>query len=154
MGVEKALLRDIDALIGLRIAYLRETSDLSDRDAGIISDRLAGYFDAHLNRDLFCYLLRDGDAIVSCAFLLVIEKPMNPVFINGKTGTVMNVYTRPGFRHSGYARRVIDALLRDAGRMELCTVELKATDAGYPLYRAAGFEDDVSAYHPMRWNRH
>lgn len=34
--------------------------------------------------------------------------------------------------------------------MGLDFVELKATDAGYSLYRSLGFEDSVSKYHNMK----
>ena len=105
-----------------------------------------------MSKDLFCYIVREGKAVVSCAFLLLVEKPMSPAFVNGKTGTVFNVYTRPPFRRKGYARAVMEELLTDAKRMGLCTVDLKATDAGYALYRSVGFTDDVSKHQPMRWN--
>jgi len=112
---------------------------------------LPEYFRTHLGKDLFCYIVRDGKDIVSCAFLLVVEKPMSPAFINGKTGTVFNVYTLPAHRHKGYAGLIMKELISDARKMALCTVELKATDAGYSLYRSVGFIDDVSKYHLMKW---
>ena len=34
---------------------------------------------------------------------------MSPAFINGKTGTVLNVYTCPDYRHKGYARLIMEA---------------------------------------------
>ena len=152
MKVEKAQTSDINALAELRIEYLREDHGaLSEEETARILNSLPEYFRTHLNRDLFCYILRDGKEIVSCAFLLMIEKPMSPAFINGKTGTVLNVYTRPSFRHRGYAGAVMRQLVEDAEEMDLCTVELKATDAGYSLYRSVGFTDDDSAYHRMKW---
>ncbi len=153
MRVEKALVSDINALVDLRIEYLREDNgSLKDSDVDMILIRLPEYLRNHLNRELFCYIVRDGDVIASCAFLLMIEKPMSPAFINGKTGTVLNVYTRPLFRHRGFARSVMEELIADAKRMELCVLELKATDAGYPLYQAVGFTDDISKYHMMKWH--
>ena len=152
MKAEKAQTSDIDALTELRIEYLLEDhGSLTESDRSEILNSLPEYFRTHLNKDLFCYVLREGDTIVSCAFLLVIEKPMSPAFINGRTGTVLNVYTRPSFRQRGYAGAVMKQLLADAERLELCVVELKATDAGYPLYRSVGFTDDDSGYHRMRW---
>ena len=152
MSVRIAELSDIDALVGLRLAYLREDNgSLDERDAGIIAKALPDYFRKHLNRDLFCYLLQEGDTIAACAFLLVVEKPMSPAFINGRTGTVLNVYTHPLHRRKGYAGQVMQKLLADARKMELSTVDLKSTDAGYSLYRSAGFSDDTSKYHPMKW---
>ncbi len=37
--------------------------------------------------------------------LLIVEKPMSPSFITGKTGTVLNVYTKPEYRNKGYAKK-------------------------------------------------
>jgi hypothetical protein len=45
----------------------------------------------------------------------------------------------------------MNALISDARKMDLSTVELKATEAGYALYRSAGFADDKSKYRPMKW---
>lgn len=51
-----------------------------------------------------------------------VEKPMSPAFMNGKTGTVLNVYTKPQCRHHGYS-----------------------------LYKSIGVADSVSRYHQMEW---
>ena len=153
MEAEKARNTDIDSLVELRIRYLQEDfGGLSDNDMDAIKNNLPGYFLSHLGKDLFCYVIRSGEKIVSCAFLLIIEKPMSPAFINGKTGTILNVYTLPDFRHKGYAGMIMKQIIADAKEMELCTIDLKSTDAGYSLYRSVGFRDDVSHYHFMKWN--
>ena len=152
MDVRKAQNSDIDALAEMRILYLTEDyGRLDARDAETITEMLPEYFRIHLNRDLFCYIIRDGKDVVSCAFLLIVEKPMSPAFINGKTGMVLNVYTRPAYRHRGYAGMMMNELLSDARKMSLSVVELKATEAGYALYRSAGFTEDGSGYRLMKW---
>jgi GNAT superfamily N-acetyltransferase len=152
LDIQKAGISDLDALVELRIQYLTEDyGRLEKQEAETIAEKLPEYFRTHLGKDLFCYIVRDGKDIVSCAFLLVVEKPMSPAFINGKTGTVFNVYTLPAHRHKGYAGLIMKELISDARKMALCTVELKATDAGYSLYRSVGFIDDVSKYHLMKW---
>ena len=151
MAVQKAQVSDIDALVDLRIRYLTEDHGrLEKQEAETIAEKLPEYFRIHLDKDMFCYIIRDGEEIVSCAFLLVADKPMSPAFPNGKTGTVLNVYTQPAHRHKGYAGLIMKELISDARKMALCTIELKATDAGYSLYRSAGFVDDVSKYHLMK----
>ena len=148
----RAAFSDIPELTELRLLYLTEDlGELSETDADAIRKTLPGDLQAHLNKDLFVYVLRDSGRIAACAWLLVVEKPMSPRFLNGKTGTVLNVYTRPAFRRRGYGRAVMEALLADAREMELCTVELKATEDGVPLYKAVGFEDDSSEYRLMKW---
>ena len=152
MDAQTAGFSDIDALTEMRLAYLSEDSGpLEEKEAGDIRKALPGYFSAHLGRDLFAYVVREYDEIVSCALLLVIEKPMSPAFPNGRTGTVLNVYTRPEHRGKGCARAVMLQLMAAAKEKDLSVVELKATQAGVPLYRSVGFTDTGSEYLPMKW---
>ena len=152
MNVERATKADIPELVGLRLAYLTEDSGPLDRDmADSIARDLPGYYRERLGRDLLVYVVREGGAIASCAFLLVVDKPMSPAFPTGRTGTVLNVYTRPASRRRGMARLLMEALLGDAREMGLSMVELKATEDGYPLYLKVGFVDDASKYHNMKW---
>lgn len=152
MIFESAGMEDILQLTDLRIAYLEEDNGkLSEADLAMIKNNLPDYFKRNLNKNIFGYLAREGENIVSCALLLVIEKPCSPAFLTGKTGTVLNVYTRPEYRRKGFARKLMEMLLADAVRKNLSPVELKATDDGYPLYRALGFQEAVSKYHLMKW---
>ena len=152
MNAEKAGRQDVDTLVKMRISYLSEDyGSLDAQDLSLIKRDLPGYFQTHLDRDLFVYVIRDDHTVVSCAFLLIVEKPMSPAFINGKTGIVLNVYTCPSYRRRGYAKKVMDALLCDAKNMNISAVELKATADGYSLYRSLGFADDQSKYSLMKW---
>ena len=152
MNVEKAGMKDIEALVKMRLSYLIEDNgSLDAQDLATIRRELPGYFQSHLDKDLFVYVLRDGQTIVSCAFLLIVEKPMSPAFINGRTGMVLNVYTCPSYRRRGYAKIIMETLLDEAKKMEISVIELKATENGYPLYHSIGFVDGGSKYHIMKW---
>ena len=152
MNVEKAGTEDVEALVKMRISYLIEDNgSLDAQDLAAIKRELPGYFQVHLDKDLFVYVIRDGQTIVSCAFLLIVEKPMSPAFINGRTGIVLNVYTCPSYRRRGCARMIMEALLSEAKKMEISVIELKATEDGYPLYCSVGFMEDISKYHIMKW---
>ena len=152
MIVENAKIADIDLLTELRLAYLKEDyGRLSEDDIRRIRQDLPNYFKKNLNQNIFCYLMRNKEEIVSCAFLLVVEKPISPAFITGRTGTVLNVYTKPPYRHKGYAKKIMNKLLLDAAEKKLSVVELKSTEDGYHLYKSIGFRDDVSKYHSMTW---
>ena len=152
MRVERATSADIALLVEMRLAYLAEDfGPAFADDAERIERELPSYFSAHLNRDLFCYLAREGDVAAACAFLLAVEKPASPAFPNGRTGTVLNVYTKPAFRHRGFARAVMQTLLSDAAKKGICVIELKATKMGEGLYRSLGFEDASGEYRAMRW---
>lgn len=152
MEFGKAGLEYSHQLVDLRLAYLTEDhGSLSTEESRRISEELPDYYKRHLNKDLFVYICSDAEEIVSCCFLLVTEKPANPDFLNGKTGTVLNVYTKPGHRHNGYAKKLVENMLNDAKLMGLDFVELKATEDGYGLYKAVGFKDSVSKYHDMKF---
>lgn len=148
--VEKADFNDINELVRLRIYYLTEDyGGLTDIQAEKIKNQLPEYFRNHLNRDLFVYIVK-SEEIISCCFLLVYEKPANPNFITGKTGTVMNVYTKPDFRRKGTAKKIMKFLISDAEKMGLDFIELKSTDDGYNLYKSVGFEEVFSKYRNMK----
>ena len=152
MNAEKAGTEDIEDLVKLRLSYLLEDhGSLDPQDHAAIKMELPGYFQAHLNKDLFVFVIRDGQNIVSCAFFLIVEKPMSPAFINGRTGMVLNVYTCPSYRRKGCAKRIMEELLSEAKKMEISVIELKVTEDGYPLYRSVGFMEDDSEYHRMKW---
>ena len=54
----------------------------------------------------------------------------------------MNVYTVPGFRRRGIARMLVTALMDEARQRGVTEISLDATEAGRPLYRALGFQDN------------
>ena len=137
MIFEKANLNDLRDLVDLRIEYLLEDyGKIPQSKLTLIADNLPNYFCNHLNKDLIAFVCRSENKIVGCCFLYISEKPSNPTFINGRTGSVLNVYTRPQFRRRGFAKKLIKLLLTESENNNLDFVELKATDFGYNLYKA------------------
>ena len=153
MKYRRAENSDIDSLVNMRIAYLNDDYGFLDViTEEKIKKSLPDYFSKHLNCDLFAYLAEDDNAnIVATALLLVFEKPANPSFITGKTGSVLNVFTDKNHRRLGIAKHLMEMLLSDAEKMKLDFVELKATKDGYPLYKKIGFLDEKSSYTPMKY---
>lgn len=151
MVFEKATIQDINVLTDLRIAYLQEDlGTITDEDMNSIRTMLPVYYEKNLNKNLMVYVVRKDEDIISCAFLLIVEKPMSPSFITGKTGIVLNVYTKPEYRKKGYAKKIMTMLLEDATVQGVSVIELKATEDGHSLYKSVGFKDVVSKYHNMK----
>lgn len=151
MIFDKATKKDIGVLAEFRISYLQEDLGvISDENLELMQATLPSYYEKRLNKDLIVYVTRDEMDIVSCAFLLIVEKPMSPSFITGKTGTVLNVYTKSEYRKRGYAKKLITMMLEDAKAEGVSVIELKATEDGYSLYKSVGFEDVVAKYHNMK----
>lgn len=149
----QASLSDVEELVRLRIGYL--TADFGALDPvqeEALWRELPAYFELHLDYDLLAFVARDeeSNAIVCCAWLLLVTKPPSPRFPHGQTGTLFNVYTVPEHRRRGLAKQVMLRLLDAARDLNLDVVELHATEDGYPLYQQLGFEDDRSTHVPMR----
>jgi len=134
---------DIPLLINMRLAYLSEDyGGLTEEQTCAIRSQLSGYLKKHLNEDLLVFICEDGNAIVSTVFLHIIERPANPGFITGLTGTILNVYTLPQYRKKGIAGSLMRMAIEEAKCRNLSYLDLKATQAGYPLYRKLGFAPD------------
>lgn len=155
MRFGKAEEKDLQELVRLRLAYLEEDfGSLSDEQRGQVEETLPDYLRRRLNRELLVYTAREEE-ICACVWLLAVEKPASPAFPSGRTGFVMNVYTAPHCRRQGVATRLLRMMLEEAREMGMDVVELKATDAGYPVYRKIGFTDTPMSHRPMtyRWEK-
>ena len=152
MEFRKAERKDIPELVNIRKAYLlHEFESLTEENFPELESRLAAYFEKHIDGDFTAYIALDKSEIVSSAFLLVAEKPCSPAFPTGRTGTVLNVYTKPEYRRQGAASTLIEELLADSKLKGLDFVELKATADGRPMYQKLGFKDEKSRNVPMKF---
>ncbi|MDO4537571.1 MAG: GNAT family N-acetyltransferase [Coriobacteriales bacterium] len=151
----QATLADTDELVQLRLAYLEaDFGELTADQKEQLPLEIRPYLARHMGSDLLVFVARgdksEGAPIVSCAWLLLVEKPPSPRFPHGKTGVLFNVYTAPSSRRQGIASRVMRELIEQARELKLDVLELHATDEGYPLYLSLGFVDDSSTHDPMR----
>ena len=146
MEFREASAEEIPQLAAVRAAFLQETF-------GAVPEGLPGelerYFRAHLGRDLWAFVCVQDGEILSSVLTVPVEKPPNPTFPNGRTGTVLNVYTRPDSRRRGIAKELMRLTIQRARQEGLSCLDLKATALGEPLYRTLGFTPDASGDLPM-----
>lgn len=151
ISYRKAKPADIPTLIELRIGYMHEThKELEQPVFDRIAELSKGYFQEHLNRDCVVYLAEEDGKTAGCVFFLLINKPASPLFITGKTGLLMNVFTLPQFRRRGIAEHLVKMAIEDGRAWDLSYIELRATDCGYPLYKKLNFVEDKSIYMSMK----
>ncbi|MCR4568125.1 MAG: GNAT family N-acetyltransferase [Pseudobutyrivibrio sp.] len=149
---EQATKEDIKELIRLRMAYLYEDfGELSSQEATSIEAKLQDYFSRRLGEELIAFIARDGERIVSQAYLHIAEIPASPVAITGLVGEVFSVYTEPGYRGQGICSKLIDQLIDYGKAKGLSRIDLFATDDGYSIYKKAGFADKITKYADMRY---
>ena len=141
MILRKATLDDIELLIQLRIDYLIEDrGNLSPEEEAAVKKQLKTYFAKHISDNTFIGIIAEVDnKIVSTAYLAISEKPANPAFITGITGTLLNVLTYPEYRKKGIATKVINKVIDEARGVGVSRIDLSATADGKYLYEQMGF---------------
>ena len=150
MLIKKAKIDDIEQLIKLRIDYLvEERGNLSNDEESAIKKQLKSYLEKHISDDSFVGIVADVEGVIaSTAFLAISERPANPIFITGLKGTILNVLTYPEYRRKGIATKVLEALIEEAKRANVSSIELMATTDGRYLYEKLGFKE--TTYTAMR----
>ena len=135
---------DKELFIRLRMAYLEEEYTFDETVKHELLNNLNSYFIEHILKNDFIGMICEynGD-IISVAYLVISEKPPNPYFINGRTGTIMNVYTYPKYRNKGIATELIKEIIKEAKKINLKSIDLSATEAGLNLYKKLGFKESV-----------
>ncbi|MCC8018865.1 MAG: GNAT family N-acetyltransferase [Rikenellaceae bacterium] len=137
---------DPETLAALRLAFLDEGGAVAKREA--LAAALREYFAASIGTGLHAFGAVEGGQVVSCAFLVIRRVPPAPAFPDGVTGTVMNVFTLPGYRRRGYARAVMESLVAAARELGANRLDLSATRAAGEMYARSGFL--LSPYCHMR----
>ena len=143
---------DIEQLIRLRIAYMIDDfGGISDHEKECMEKQLPDYFNRKLGDELVAFVAKDGERIVSVAYLHIIEMPANSILLNGLYGEVLSVYTEPEYRGKGLCTKLIQNLVDYGKKRGLGRVDLSATKEGYPIYAKVGFVDKEQRYTDMRY---
>jgi ribosomal protein S18 acetylase RimI-like enzyme len=151
--IRKATISDVDILIKLRFDFLLTLYDNLTKDEDIlIREQLATYFINHINYDLLAIFAEIDNNISSTAFLVISEMPANLESINGKRGTLLNVFTYPKYRRMGLATKVIKQIITDAKQIGISAIDLDATQDGKLLYEKLGFIEPGFNHTTMKLN--
>lgn len=143
MKIHKATIADIDSLINLRVAFLKdELISFTQEEEENVRNKGLIYFEKHINADeLIALFAKVDNEIVATVFLLITEKPISPLYPNGYTGTLLNVFTYPQYRRLGYAKSLIEEVIRLAKERNVSLIDLIATPDGIELYKKLGFKE-------------
>ncbi|MCR4721279.1 MAG: GNAT family N-acetyltransferase [Lachnospiraceae bacterium] len=147
----EATKEDINELVRMRIAYMKDDFGLvSVNERKCMESQLPDYFERKLGTELIAFVAKDGDRIVSVAYLHIIEMPANSILLNGLYGEVLSVYSEPEYRGRGLCSTLMRNLVEYGKKRGLGRIDLSATDEGYPIYAMVGFKDKEHRYRDMR----
>jgi len=139
---------DLDLFIKLRLDFLSETNkDLTEKNKILIEDSLKKYYTKYLLKNEFIGIICEySGTVISTAFLAINEKPANYNFVNGKIGTLLNVYTYSEYRKNGISTKILDLIIKEAKEQNVSEIELTATKDGEKLYYKFGFNESEMKY--------
>ena len=147
----EATKEDINELVRMRIAYMKDDfGSVSDNERQCMETQLPDYFERKLGNELVAFVAKDGERIVSVAYLHIIEMPANSILLNGLYGEVLSVFTEPEYRGRGLCSTLMRNLVEYGKKRGLGRIDLSATDEGYPIYAKVGFKDKEHRYRDMR----
>ena len=118
MDINKCIYRkmdehDMDIFVELRLVFLSEmNSDLTEKNKSVLTESLKYYYSKYLPANEFVGIICEYDnKVISSAFLSLKEKPANFNFVNGRVGTILNVYTYPEYRKNGISTKIMELLI-------------------------------------------
>lgn len=147
-----AQIADLDALHALmaRAIGQLQTNFLSPEQ--VIASRQVMGLDSQLVKDQTYFLIESGDRIVGCggwswrATLFggddsIVAREPAPLDPATDAAKIRAMYTDPDFARRGIGSRILQLCERAALEAGFVRVEMMATLAGIPLYRASGYHE-------------
>jgi GNAT superfamily N-acetyltransferase len=130
----------LDAVFPVEPAGAAVTAGKSPRpDAATLRELNRTWLADHLGADFSVWIAElDGRPVASAAIQWFDHPPapFNPI---GREAYILNVYTDPGARRRGLARRLMERLVEEARAAGVRRIWLRASDEGRPLYESMGF---------------
>ncbi|MGW1174808.1 GNAT family N-acetyltransferase [Kitasatospora sp. NPDC002543] len=89
--------------------------------------------------------------LASCALAFIHRVLPAPRYPKGLAARIHAVATVPDFRHRGYAKATVQAVVDHLSEQGCTLFELYASDGSAPLYRAVGFDSDPALLRMTRF---
>lgn len=139
-----ATVEDIEALVTLRMAMLKEIPCGADPDPEL-EEAMRRYFRSALPcGDFMGYVAVAEEDLVATGGMVVDRHPPIAGNPNGRTAYIMNMYTLPAWRGRGIATKLFADLVALAKDKDCRRVTLHASPRGRPIYAKAGFRPSES----------
>lgn len=139
--IRRACLADLGHILLHRLAMFEE---MGFREAEVL-DRVEA-----ISREYFTEALRAGTylgwiaedtngQVIGGGGIVVADWPGFPGENHAKRAWILNMYTEPGARRHGVAKRLMEAMIEWCRSQGYGSVSLHASTAGRPIYESMGF---------------
>jgi GNAT superfamily N-acetyltransferase len=138
-SIRLANLADVATITHHRRAMFTEMGLQGDYEQ--MAEQFAAWLQIALNQSYFGWLVETQTGqVVAGGGVSLISKPPGPQDLNQVLAYVYNIYTEPGHRRRGLARRLMQTIHQWCRERGLKTVALHASDFGRPPYESLGYQ--------------
>jgi GNAT superfamily N-acetyltransferase len=162
--LRRAELTDVQTLIDLRIAYLREVEGFGDDvDLAALEAATRRYFIRKMpSSDYVAWVAMARPApspeqrgrlhakVIGTAGLFMVDRPPSPGMSASREARLINVYVTDAWRGHGVANALIGACIENARRANVRRILVDDTPRGRQIYERAGFTI-VSSIMELTW---
>lgn len=141
--IRKATINDIDSIIKLKIALLREVNkNIENYDWDKYSQTLNTYYKDNISKGtVVSFLAEENETVVGISIMCFYN--ICPLLNNldGKMALLTDMYTIPEYRVRGLGTNLLNNIMEYAQKSGYVKVILNATDSGRKLYEKYGFKN-------------
>ena len=137
----KASIEDIDQIISLRLALLKELGEIkSSQDEALIVTSTRDYLEKALsNNEFISYIAVSNGEFVSISGMVIFKRPPYLENLKGIEAYIMNMYTVPEYRGTGLGKKLLENCIEESKKNGVKRIWLHASEDGKPLYKKMGF---------------
>lgn len=140
MKYKRATMDDISILTDLRIEFLIEANGKRFENENALKKKIASYFHSHLSAEEFvAWLCIADNTVIGTSGISFYEIPPNYSNLTGRTGYIMNMYTKKPYRRKGIASSLFQKMLEEGFKKKVSKFVLNASNDGKSLYEKFGF---------------
>ncbi|WP_226528892.1 GNAT family N-acetyltransferase [Metabacillus niabensis] len=137
----RASIKDIDSMICLRIALLKELGEIkSSQEEQLVRSSTKEYLQQAIsNNEFISYIARCNGETVGASGVVIIKRPPYLENLNGMEAYILNMYTIPQHRGRGISRKLLESCIDECKNIGVKRVWLHSSDNGKHLYQKVGF---------------
>ncbi|MFE4352226.1 GNAT family N-acetyltransferase [Peribacillus butanolivorans] len=137
----KASIEDIDKIVSLRLALLKELGELKSlQEEQLMETSTREYLQKALSKNEFIsYIAESNGEAISISGMVLFQRPPYLENLHGVEAYILNMYTIPEYRGIGLAKRMLKKCIEESRNSGVKRIWLHASKDGKHLYKKMGF---------------
>lgn len=131
-----------DEFCKLRMKLFFELGEINlSTDIDSLEKATKDYYLLYIDRDLICWGIKNESKIAATASLCLFSRIPYEENKTGSEGYILNIYTLPEYRKKGFAKSLINEIIKYAEDNNIKRLWLDSSKEGRPVYLKKGFEE-------------